>query len=183
MTSLATTIRRSRGLTPKTRRVVPQRNTPNPLLRKPKTRLRNSRRGEEGWLPTGVLPAEADDLRRLRDRGTQSAVMREVEDVVLSLTRTILGGTAPKKRVEGRTKRTYKSRNNHKARKRIMYARCQDLYRRRLQRRVEWAVGDQVEESLLDNQDERPSHAAFETFYTGVWGRSGQCNITMSPGA
>jgi hypothetical protein len=47
---------------------------------------------------------------------------------------------------------------------------------------VEWAVGDQAEESLLDNQDERPSHEAFETFYTGLWGKSGQCNVTMPPG-
>jgi hypothetical protein len=47
---------------------------------------------------------------------------------------------------------------------------------------VEWAVGDQVEESLLDNQDEIPSHAAFETFYTALWGKSGKCIITMPPG-
>jgi hypothetical protein len=120
-------------------------------------------------IETGVLPTQVDDLlRRLRDGVTQSPVTREeVEEVVLFLTRTILGGTAHKKRVEGRTKRAYKSRTNHEARKRIMYARCQDLYRRRPQRLVEWAVGDQAEESLLDYQDERPSHEAFETFYTG----------------
>nr|ADX60049.1 R2 protein [Kalotermes flavicollis] len=134
-------------------------------------------------IETGVFPAQVDDLiRRLRDGDTNSKVTcEEVEEVVLSLTRTILGGTAPKKRVEGRTKRTYKSRNNHEARKRIMYAICQDSYRRP-QRLVQWPVGYQAEKSLLDNQDERPSNAAFETFYTGLWGKSGQCNITMPPG-
>jgi hypothetical protein len=88
----------------------------------------------------GVLPASVDNLlRRLRDGDTQSPVTREeVEEVVSSLTRTITGGTAPKKRVEGGSrKRTYKSSSNHAARKRTMYAGCQDLYRRRPQRLVE----------------------------------------------
>jgi hypothetical protein len=94
-------------------------------------------------IKTGVLRAQLDDLvRRLRDGNTQSKVTREeVEEVVLTLTRTNLGGTAPKKRVEGRTKRTHKSLTNHEARKRIMYARCQDFYRRRPQRLVLWPVG------------------------------------------
>jgi hypothetical protein len=134
---------------------------------------------------TGVLPALVDDLlRRLRDGDTQSPVTREeVEEVVSALTRTIKGGTAPKKRVEGksRKKRTYKSRTNHAARKRTMHARCQDLYRRRPQRLVEWAVSDQATEALLDTPDQRPSHEAFETFYTGLWGETGECNVTMPP--
>jgi hypothetical protein len=56
-------------------------------------------------IKAGVLPAQIDDLlRRLKNGDTQSPVTREVEGVVLSL--TILGGTAPKKRVEGRRGRT-----------------------------------------------------------------------------
>jgi hypothetical protein len=48
----------------------------------------------------GVLRAQIYDvLRRLRDGDTKSKVTSEVEEVVLSLTRTNLGGTAPKNRV------------------------------------------------------------------------------------
>jgi hypothetical protein len=46
---------------------------------------------------------------------------------------------------------------------------------------VEWAVSEQPEEALLDTPDQRPSHDAFETFYTGLWGKSGECNVTMPP--
>jgi hypothetical protein len=135
-------------------------------------------------ITTGVLPAQVDDLlRRLRDGDTQSPVTREeVEEVVSALTRTIMGGTAPKKRVESKKKkRTYNSRSNHAARKRTMYARCQDLYRRRPQRLVEWAVSDQPGDVLLDAPDHRPTQEAFETFYTGLWGEACVCNITMPP--
>jgi hypothetical protein len=38
-----------------------------------------------------------------------------------------------------------------------------------------------LEETLLDTPDQRPSHAAFETFYTGLWGEAGKWNITMPP--
>jgi hypothetical protein len=72
---------------------------------------------------TEGLPALVDELLgRLRDGETQSPVTRE--EVVSSLTRTITGGTAPKKRVEGQ-KRThpYKGRTNHAARRHTMYAR------------------------------------------------------------
>jgi hypothetical protein len=120
---------------------------------------------------TGVFPAQVDDLLgRLRYWDTQSPVTsEEVEEVVSSLTRTLTGGTAPKMSIEGKKKkRTYKGRTNRAARKRTMYARCQDLYRRRPQRLVEWAASVQTEEALLDTPDQRPSHSAFETFYTGL---------------
>jgi hypothetical protein len=76
-------------------------------------------------IKTGVLPTQVDDLlRRLRGKDTQSPVTREeVEAVVSALTRTIMGGTAPKKHVESKKKRSYKGRTNHVARKRILYAR------------------------------------------------------------
>jgi hypothetical protein len=108
---------------------------------------------------TGVLPVQVDDLLgRLRDGDTQSPVTREeVEEVVSTLTRTLIGGTAPKKRVEGKgKKRTKKVRSNHAARKRTMYARCQDLYRRRSQRLVEWAVSDQSEETMTRDRPTEP---------------------------
>jgi hypothetical protein len=135
---------------------------------------------------TEVLPASVDNLlRRLRDGDTQSPVTCkevEVEEVVSALTRTIISCTAPKKRVEGGSrKRTYKSPSNHAARKRTKNAGYQDLYRRRPQRLVEWAVSDHLKESLVDTPDQRPSHAAFETFYAGVWREAGECNITMPP--
>jgi hypothetical protein len=133
---------------------------------------------------TEGLPALVDDLLgRLRDGETQSPVTREeVEEVVSSLTRTITGGTAPKKRVEGQ-KRThpYKGRTNHAARRHTMYARCQDLYRRRPQRLVEWATSELSEDCLLDTSDHRPSQEAFETFYSGLWGKAGPKDITMPP--
>jgi hypothetical protein len=96
----------------------------------------------------GDSSAEVDDLlRRLRDGKTQSPVTREeVEEVVSTLSRQLLGGTAPKKGDEGKTgnKGAYKGRTNHAARKRITFARCQDLYRRQPDRLVEWAVSDEV---------------------------------------
>jgi hypothetical protein len=129
-------------------------------------------------------PGQVDDLLgRLGDGDTQSPITREeVEEMGSSLTRTLKGGTAPKKRVEGKKKKgTYKGRTNRAVRKRTMYARFQELYGRRQQRLVEWAASDQPEEALLDTHDQRPSHSAFETFYTGFWGKASPCDVTMIP--
>jgi hypothetical protein len=68
---------------------------------------------------TGILPALVDDLlERLTHGDTQSHVKREnVAEMVSSPTRSLTGGTAPKRLFEGRKKKgTNKGRTNHTAR-------------------------------------------------------------------
>jgi hypothetical protein len=67
------------------------------------------------------------------------------------------------------------------ARRRTIYIRRLNLYRRRPQRLVEWEVDDHPEDFLLDTYEKCPSHATFEIFHTVLSGKSGKCDITMPP--
>lgn len=138
-------------------------------------------------IDAGVLSSPIDALlRKISDLGneqTPPGVREEVEAVVSLVTREISGGAPPIKRTPKKKRKQKDNRDNHRGRKRQLFAICQDTFKKHPQRLAEWAVGEQTTATLYDHQTERPAHESFHSFLAGLWGKSGRCDITMPPSA
>ena len=130
-----------------------------------------------------ILSPELDRLLvRLEDVDNSNHVVREEIEAVVDALLNVLKGSGTARPSTTKKKRKVGGHSNHASRKRILYARTQDLYHNKQERLAEWAVGEQTVASLLDEQDGgRPTTEAFGTFYSRLWGVSGDCQSTILP--